>query len=145
LKTFIIDASIAIKFVVEENDTPQALALLNNGRLTAPDLLVAECANILWKKVQRNELTADEASLAAQLLECVDIELLPMRGLLQAATKIALGISHPAYDCIYLALALANRTLFVTADDRLMDKLRRLPDAGLATSAVSLADVAAHL
>jgi len=144
LKTFVIDASIAIKWVVEEDGTPQAVALLNSALLTAPDLLVAECANILWKKVQRNELTADEADLAAQLLERANIELTPMRGLLQAATKIALEISHPAYDCVYLALALAKRTLFVTADDRLMDKLRRQPDANLAASAVSLADAAVH-
>ena len=144
MKTFVIDASIAIKWVVEEDGTPQAVALLNCALLTAPDLLVAECANMLWKKVQRDELTADEADLAAQLLERANIELMPMRGLLHAATKIALEISHPAYDCVYLALALAKRTLFVTADDRLMDKLRRQPDANLAASAVSLADAAVH-
>jgi predicted nucleic acid-binding protein len=42
VKTFVIDASIAIKWVVEEEGTPQALVLRKHGRLTAPDLLVAE-------------------------------------------------------------------------------------------------------
>lgn len=41
-----------------------------------------ECANILWKKVQRSELNHEEAKLAAKLLEQSDIELFGMRGLL---------------------------------------------------------------
>ncbi len=55
--TLVIDASIAIKWVVEEDGTPQALALRGRTKLIAPELLVAECANILWKKVQRDELS----------------------------------------------------------------------------------------
>ena len=69
MKTFVVDASIAIKWVVEEAGTTQALALRKNARLIAPDLLVAECANILWKKTQRGELSPEEAELAARLLE----------------------------------------------------------------------------
>ncbi len=46
-----------------------------------------------------------------------------MRGLMPAATRIAIALSHPAYDCVYLALALAKQTRYVTADDRLIRKL----------------------
>ncbi len=140
MKTFVVDASIAIKWVVEEEGTPQALAVRKSARLIAPDLLVAECANILWKKAQRGELTPEEADLAARLLERSDIELMPMRGLLHAATRLAVALSHPAYDCVYLALALANRTRYVTADDRLIRKLGLQPDASLSAAVVSLAD-----
>ena len=45
----VIDASVAIKWVIEEAGTKEALALRRQA-LAAPDLLVAECANILWKK-----------------------------------------------------------------------------------------------
>jgi predicted nucleic acid-binding protein len=141
--TFIIDASIAIKWVVEEEGTPQALALRKSSRLAAPDLLVAECANILWKKVQRGELTAEEADLAARLLERSDVELVPMRELMQAAMRIAIALSHPAYDCVYLALALARRSRFVTADERFVRMLARQPDAALSAASLSLADAAA--
>ncbi len=75
MKTLVVDASIAIKWVVEEEGTPQALALRKSARLIAPDLLVAECANILWKKARRGELSSEEADLAARLLERSDIEL----------------------------------------------------------------------
>jgi predicted nucleic acid-binding protein len=140
VKAFIIDASIAIKWVVEEDGTAHALALRRGSRLVAPDLLVAECANILWKKVQRGELTAEEADLAARLLERSDMELMPMRGLMQAATRIAVSVLHPAYDCIYLALALATQSRFVTADDRLIRKLQQQPDRALSEVVISLAD-----
>jgi predicted nucleic acid-binding protein len=143
VRTFVIDASIAIKWVIDEEGTPEALRLRKSGRLIAPDLLVAECANILWKKVRRGELTAEEADLAAQLLERSDIELMPMRGLMSPATRISVALSHPAYDCLYLALALANHVQFVTADDHLMRKLRQHPDASLLAAALSLADAAA--
>jgi len=63
---FVIDARIAVKWVVEEQGSAQALVPRRRGRLIAPELLVAECANILWKKVQRDELSNEEALLAAR-------------------------------------------------------------------------------
>ena len=89
------------------------------GRL-APDLLVAECANILWKKTRRNELTPEEAHLAARLLQRA--ELAPMRKLLKSATKLAIALDHPAYDCTYLALAEDLSCDLVTADRTLSRK-----------------------
>ena len=123
MSTLVIDASIAVKWVVEEEGTPEALTLRRRARLIAPELLVAECANILWKKVQRDELSNNEAFLAAQLLEAADIEFLPTRSLLEAATRTAIELSHPAYDCLYLALAVQRDCRFVTADDHFLRKL----------------------
>jgi predicted nucleic acid-binding protein len=125
VNTLVIDASIAVKWVVEEVGTQQALALRKQARLIAPELLVAECANILWKKVQRDELTRQEALLAARLLQASEVELQPMRAVLEAATRIAIELDHPAYDCLYLALAVKNECRFVTADERFLRKLRQ--------------------
>jgi predicted nucleic acid-binding protein len=121
----VIDASIAIKWVVEEEGTPAALALRQQAKLIAPELLVAECANILWKKVLRGELSREEAVLAARLLEGAEIELLPTRSLLEVATRMSIELNHPAYDCLYLALAAKNKCQFVTADNRFLQKLRQ--------------------
>lgn len=122
MSTLVIDASVAIKWVVEEAGTREALALRRH-RLTAPDLLVAECANILWKKVRRRELSAQEATLAARLLERADIDLAPTRRLLEPATRLAVALDHPAYDCLYLVLAEASGCDVVTADERLCAKV----------------------
>lgn len=45
-----------------------------------------------------------DANVAARLLERSGIELRPMRGLLEAATRLAVVLDHPAYDCVYIAL-----------------------------------------
>lgn len=130
---YVIDASVAVKWVVPEAGTAQALALRRHA-LYAPDLLIAECANILWKKQQRGELTTREASMAARLLERVELGLMPMRRLLDRATALAIELDHPAYDCIYLACAEVVRRPFVTADTRLLRKL-----AGGAAASIEVA------
>ena len=63
MSALVINASIAIKWVIEEEGTKEALALRNQP-LAAPDLLIAECANILWKKVRRRKLSGQEAEFA---------------------------------------------------------------------------------
>ena len=130
VNALIIDASIAVKWVVEEDATPEALALRRKAKLIAPELLVAECANILWKKVQKGELLKEEALLAARVLQGAEIELLPTRFLFEAATRMSIEINHPAinypaYDCLYLALAVEKKCQFVTADERFLRKLHQ--------------------
>ena len=141
----VIDASIALKWVVQEDGTDQALVLRQHARLIAPDLLVPECANILWKKVQRKELTRDEALLAARLLQGAEIELLPTRSLLEQAARIAIELDHPAYDCLYLALAMENGCRFVTADERFIRKLGQGPRSPYRDNVVGLLEAAGGL
>jgi len=46
-----------------------------------------------------------EALIAARLLQGAEFELRPMRFLFEAATRMSIEIDHPAYDCLYVALA----------------------------------------
>jgi predicted nucleic acid-binding protein len=139
----VVDASIAVKWVVEETGTADALILRRAGRIIAPELLVAECANILWKKVRRRELSKKEAILAARVLEGADMEMVSTRSLLESATSIAIELDHPAYDCVYIALAAASDCRFVTADERLLRKLRQDRRNQWRHRVVSLAEAAA--
>ena len=140
-----IDASVAIKWLVDEEGTPEALALLRRAKLLAPDFLLAECANVLWKKVRRHEFTSGEALVAARLLESSELELVSARALPREAMRIAIELKHPAYDCLYLALALARDTTLVTADDRFLRIVRRAPRAPFSRFVISLLDAAARL
>ena len=97
----VIDASVAVKWVVPEPDSDRAEALLDHA-LMAPDLLFAECANVLWKKVRRGELSKDEADIAAQTLEQADIAIASTRGHLASAMAIAVELDLPAYAAVYL-------------------------------------------
>lgn len=143
MSTLVIDANIAIKWVIGERGSEAALSLRRKGRLIAPDLLIAECANVLWKKVRRDELSTDEALFAARLLQHADLELLPSRSLLVDAALIAIHLDHPAYDCVYIALAAANDCRFVTADAVLVRKLREGADKMLGERVLPLSEAAA--
>lgn len=140
----VIDASVAVKWVVTEEGSQQALSLMSANSLLAPDLIIAECANILWKKVRRSELTADEALMAGRILQRMDVELHPMRALMEEATKLAIALDHPAYDCLYLALALDSDRHFVTADLSFVAKVRQ-SHPHLSHAVTSLADAAGQV
>lgn len=137
-KALVIDASVAVKWVIEEEGSAAAVALRPNFTFAAPDLLVAECANILWKKTQKGELTPAEGAMAARLLERAGIELMPMGKLLVEATALAVELGHPAYDCIYLAFARQHQWQFVTADTRLLRTVREKAREDLAGLCVAL-------
>jgi predicted nucleic acid-binding protein len=144
LKKLIIDASIAIRWVVEEDGTEWALALRKKAKLGAPDLIVPECANILWKKVGNREISKEEALIAARLLQGSEIELVSAGALMEAATRLAIELDHPAYDCLYLALAMDNDCRFVTADERFVTMLRKTKKSSIRDRALSLAESAAR-
>jgi predicted nucleic acid-binding protein len=124
-ETLVIDASVAIKWIVQENGTDAALGLRSRFHFIAPDLIVAECSNILWKKTLRSELTSDEAAMASRLLKHADIELQSSRGLIEEMTVLAIDLGHAAYDCAYLTLARQKQLRFVTADKRLLEVVER--------------------
>jgi predicted nucleic acid-binding protein len=120
---WVVDASVAIKWFIDEPDSAAAVAVLRHP-ISAPDLLAPECANILWKKVGRGELRVDEAETIALALEGAVITLHPTRSYLAAATRIACDLGRAAYDCFYLALAERLQQPLVTADRRLVNAIR---------------------
>jgi len=118
--TIVVDASVALKWVIPEVLSDRADSLRGRGdRLLAPDLLLPEAANALWKKLMRREITAREASQAMDLLMVSGLDLRPSAPLVGRALALARRLRHPVYDCVYLALAQAEGATLVTADHRL--------------------------
>jgi predicted nucleic acid-binding protein len=70
----IVDASVAVKWVVEEPDSAVAKSLQNH-RLLAPDLLHVECANVLRKKALRGELPPPDVEGRLRTLLKAPVEL----------------------------------------------------------------------
>ena len=127
--TWIVDASVAVKWVVPEPLSDQADRLLGSDEiLMAPDLLMVEAANTLWKKTRRRELSAAEAGRALAVLAESGLVVHPAHPLLARALAMAQQLAHPVYDCVYLALAERERATLITADERLLGRLegRRL-------------------
>ena len=122
----VIDASVAVKWVVPEAGSDAAIALLGR-ELWAPSLWLAEAANALRKKTRRGEITEDEARLRAQDLMDAPIETIELPILLPSAMRMASELGHSIYDCFYLAAALLRDTTLVTADRRFAAKVAGHP------------------
>ncbi len=129
MTALVVDASVAVKWFVDEPGTDAALALLDH-ELHAPDLIYAEVANILWKKQVRGEVDPDVAACSAEALAHVQMHIEPCALLAVDAVTLAARLEHPAYDCFYLALARRMGATFVTADKRLVARCQQgdVPD-----------------
>ena len=116
-----VDASIVIKwFVVEPLSRESRLLLARHLELQAPDLLLPEFANTIWKKVRRREIADPEPFLNELRSLSELIALYPSEVLIERASDLAFEMDHPVYDCLYLACAEVSSTPFVTADKRLV-------------------------
>ena len=85
----------------------------------SPDLLIAEAANVFWKRAERNDLTAREAEDNLKDLLSPNLPLIPSSLLAPQALALARAHHRPIYDCLYLALTLGRGCDLVTADERL--------------------------
>lgn len=130
--TFVVDASIAAKWFVQENLHAEAILLLARPeRLAAPDLIVAEIGNIAWKKCRRGEIPRDQAETMAVAVGSYISTLQSSVDLAERALDLALALGHPVYDCLYLACTEFLGGTLVTADSRFRDRLHGTPHADL--------------
>ena len=124
-----VDASVVIKWFVTEPLCGEARQLLHDRLdLHAPDILLAEFANIIWEKVRRGEIS-DPQPYFDELVNLPEIVTLhPGGDFIGRAAQIAMAIDHPVYDCLYLACAEVTASVVITADQRLINQVtERLP------------------
>ena len=87
----VIDASVALKWVVSEADSDAADALLDQD-LMSPVLWLAEAANALWRKARTREITAEEANARLSELRKAPVASLSMEPCLERALELAVEI-----------------------------------------------------
>jgi len=122
---FVVDACVAIKWVVAEEHSVAALRFAQNDpAMHVPELFFPEAGNVLWKKVVRRQLDAEDARLAlAALLALKNIESHAMQSLAQHAIELGLQLGCSVYDGVYLALAVREDCPLVTADRKFFNAL----------------------
>jgi predicted nucleic acid-binding protein len=130
VSAFVVDASVVVKWFVPEIHSDAARRLLSlSHEYFAPDLLFAETANTIWKKIRRGELTTEHGRQLVNDIGRSAVETVPCRVLAVDARELANATGRTVYDSLYLALAIRLKTRMLTADDRLAVAVTALPMA----------------
>jgi predicted nucleic acid-binding protein len=116
--------SVAVKWFLPELDSAVARAL-HGQEMAAPVIWLTEVANAFWHHVRVGELSRERASALLLKLRKVPITSAAIEGLLEQAFALANALPHPVYDCLYLALAIQENTVMVTADGRFARAVRK--------------------
>jgi predicted nucleic acid-binding protein len=114
----IVDSSVALKWLVDEPDKDIALELLATASLVAPDFLVLEVRAALWSRLRRGLNDVETIRAAEKEFSRIAIPLLATTELARPAFELAHELSHPIYDCVYLAAAVRLNEILITADNR---------------------------
>jgi predicted nucleic acid-binding protein len=126
---FVLDSSVALKWVLPEIDTAKAVALRDDFRngtleLLSPDVFAIEVAHALARAERRKVILPPEGTQKLiDVLSSLPVlhSFLP---LLARAFEIASVARIGVYDCLYVALSEREGCEFITADDRLVQNLQ---------------------
>jgi predicted nucleic acid-binding protein len=124
---YVLDSSVAFKWVVPESDTPRAVQLRDEFRagvheLIAPDVFPPELAHALTRAERQGRIN-DAVIRLIDVLTTAPI-LIPSLPLLLRAADISSTMRVGVYDCLYVALAEQEACEFVTADTRLLANVK---------------------
>ena len=124
LRPVVLDASVAVRWVIEEEGSAEAAILLNQEiGWIAPRLLLTEVASALRRKVADGGVAAALAGQALDtLLQAVAdgiVHLADDERIVSQALLLAISLEHKLPDCMYLALAEREGAAIATADVKL--------------------------
>ncbi len=115
----VVDASVAVKWLVPEEKSDLANQLLDDRHeLFAPYLMAYEVGNALWRKAQRGMISREQAVALVASLADVSITWIHDVQLPVEAVRLGLALNHPIYDFVYVLLAQRLGVTLVTADAR---------------------------
>lgn len=127
----VVDASVALKWVVTEPGSEEAAALLvemavGTPTFVAPEHMVGEVGNGLRKRVAQGALGVDEAVHALEAVASLGLRLVGGTDRWVRCLAAAMQWGLTTYDAVYVLLALDLDAELVTADTRLLDAGLRL-------------------
>jgi predicted nucleic acid-binding protein len=130
--TLVVDASVAVKWVLPETHSERAAAIRTaDDDLIAPSLACAEIGSAIWRAVLRGDVSAAEAGANLQIAVAHYRRIVALEELASRALDLAMRLRHPIHDCFYLALAERERCALITADRRLLAAAKALDGVDL--------------
>ena len=136
----VVDASVAVKWLVEEEHSAAADMLLEGDHeLHAPHLMASEIGNALWRKARVGEMEPSEVASLTASIPAMSVNWEQDEAICSEAVRLALDLDRPVYDCVYLALAHRIGATLVTADERFVNALTGTVHEGAVTTLTALA------
>jgi len=113
MSLYVVDACVAVKVYVPEVHSERAIRFFSDEHeLIAPEFMLAEFGNIIWKKTALlGELTEAESKTIVSAAQELPLGYYYTNSLLPDAMRIALATKRTVYDSLYIALAEANDAL----------------------------------
>jgi len=111
---YVVDASVAVEFLLRTPVGRQVEALFTDAILIAPELLDIEVLSVLRRALRQKRLDIQRAELAISDLAAWPVERISHRQLLQGAWALRHNLS--AYDACYVAVAQRFDAVLITAD-----------------------------
>ncbi len=135
---YVLDASVAVKWVLPEPDSAKALSIRDDYRigtheLIAPDTLPVEVCHALTRAERRNVIAKAESIVKLADLLALQPILHSYLPLLPRAVEISSQMRIGVYDCLYVALAERESCQLITADQRLVNSFSGVSVLALST------------
>src|SRR5436309_1277441 len=126
---YVLDSSVAVKFVLPELDADKALRLRDDARqaihnLVAPDVFPVEVGHALTRAERQLRIAPPNGWIGwrAIMIDCPTLHF--SFPLMPRAYDISSRMRVGIYDCLYVALAEREGCTFVTPDDKLIKNLQ---------------------
>jgi predicted nucleic acid-binding protein len=126
---YVLDASVAIRWVIPSPLTAKALKLRDdylNGihDLIAPDIFPGETASALTKSERQKLIAVGDAAILHVKILRASPTLYAYLPLIPRGIEISSQTRTGFYDCLYVALAEREQCELVTADDKLINGIQ---------------------
>ena len=126
---FVLDSSVAFKWVVPEVHSDKAVRLRDDARRgvhtpLALDIFFRELAHSLTRAERQKRIPVGSAATLLLDLLTTPPSVVPADPLLLRACDISSQMRIGFYDCLYVALAEREGCEFITADDKLLRNLQ---------------------
>ncbi len=137
MKIVVVDTSALIRLYIPDGPIPDGLeeyiasAWRAETTLIAPELALAEFAQVLWKKEQAGYIKASELDEIVSAFLELPLEIMGHYNILTDALFLARHYGLTVYDSLFLALARRKKAELVTADQRLKKVFEKSPELGM--------------
>lgn len=122
----VIDASVAVKWFIQEDRAAEAQRVLNaDADLIAPTSILFEVFHALWEAARIRRIPPNRLAELADVVPTPFAALTPIEHLYAAAAALARTQPLAIYDCAYVALAQREHAELVTADERMFAVARK--------------------